>query len=204
MTMHTLTPGRLSPAPDVTTGQRARKLIDTFIEEFTTDTDRIEWSAGNARARSNLVNDPADRSIRIDLQPPPPGLANLQLQAGPKSLACVLLECDRSYLASEVRDAFVDSLNTQQNARMVWRYVANRLEMQVLNSLDAWEPRAFAQIINQMTERGMLPWAGVLPNLPYLTDAIRRALTALEANALVQRRAGETWVLSPAGVVYTG
>lgn len=192
--------GRLRKIPDVTTGDRAKELIGTFVERYS-DHDRIQWSGGNVAARSGLVIHPNDRTLRIDIQPPPPGYVNLHLQAGPDSLACVLMECDKEFLAQEFKEAFLASLKEMRNARMIWRFLASPIELHVLNSLDAWEPRGIKQIIDHLARRGS--GAALAYHLPYMTPQISQALNVLERNKLARRQGDMAWVLTPDGVAYS-
>jgi len=192
--------GRLREVRDVTTRERAKKLIETFVEKYA-DYDRIRWSCGNTAARSELVVDPDDRTLRIDLQPPPPGQVNIQLQAGADSIACVLMECDREFLAEEFKEAFLESLARRENARMVWRFLASPIELQVLNSLDAWEPRGIKLIIDHLARRGSGP--ALVYHLPYMTPQISQALKVLAKNNLVRRQGELAWVLTPEGIEYS-
>ena len=181
--------GRLRPIPDVTTGARAR-TSSTHSSKRPRNSTSSSGRPATSHARSGLVIHPDDRTLRIDLQHPPPGWANLQLQAGADSLACVLLEADQPYRAADVREAFLESLAQKRNARMIWRYP---IELHVLNSLNLWEPRGLKQIIDQMAQRGSGP--GMAYQMPYLTTQINSALAVLEKNSLVSRRSQSTWRL---------
>jgi len=191
--------GRLRPPPDVTTGTRSLELIDSFIDKYASN-DLISWSKENTRTRSGLVLHPQDRTLRIDLQPPPPGWANFQLQAGEDSLACVLLECDRTYRAADVKEAWLASLKETRNARMKWRYLPSAIELHVLNGLDAWQARDVSAIVSVLRQQG----SGMVLDfhLPYMEVQITRALKVLEDNGLTRRQA-EGWVLTRDGIEYT-
>jgi hypothetical protein len=190
--------GRLHPSPDVTTRTRALELIDMFIRKYG-GSDVIEWAAENTRPRSELVLHPQDNTLRIDLQPSPSGWANFQLQAGAKSLACVLVECNLSFRASDVRDAWLESFKATKNARMKWRFLASRMQEHVLNALDARTARDLNAILDIL--RYHASTTVVDTYLPYLVGEIPAALTVLEKHGLL-RRQGAGWVLTSAGIEY--
>ena len=191
--------GKLSRSLDVATGTRARELIDMFIRKYGRN-DVIEWSAENTRTRSELVVHPHDKALRIDLQPSPSGWANFQLQAGANSLACVLVECNLAFRASDVQEAWQESLRVTKNARMQWRFLASRMQEHVLNALDAWEPRDLNAILDVLRRHGST--TVVDTHLLHLANEIPAALAVLERQGLV-RRQGAGWLLTPAGVEYS-
>jgi hypothetical protein len=191
--------GRLHRPPDALTATRSQELIDAFIKKFG-KLDVIEWARENTAARSELVVHPADRTLRIDLQPSPPGWANFQLQAGAFSLACVLVECGKKFQASDVKAAWQASLRETANMRMKWRFVASPMEMQVLNSLTPREARDIDSILSSM--RARQPGPAVDSHFSYLHAQIPQILNNLAANGLV-RRQGNGWLLMPSGIGYT-
>jgi len=196
---YVLESGRLFRPPDVATRERSMKLIEDFVKKYAKD-GTIVWHKEAVAARSGLVIHERDHTLRIDLQHPPPGWANFQLQAGEHSLACVLMECDRAYRSADVKDAWLASLRETRNARMKWRYQPSPIELSVLNSLNAWEPRDVNTIIEAMRHG-----TGTLAidfHLPYLDNRIVQALKALEANGLA-RRQGVGWVLTSSGIEYS-
>jgi hypothetical protein len=190
--------GRLHPSPDVTTRRRSIELIDKFIQKYG-GSDVIEWAAENTRPQSELVLHPEDRTLRVDLQPSPSGWANFQLQAGAKSLACVLVECNLAFRASDVKEAWLASLNATKNARMQWRFLASRMQEHVLNALEAREARDINAILDVLRRRQTT--SVVDTHLPYVVAEIKDALKVLEAQELV-RRAGTGWVLTKEGIEY--
>ncbi|MEX2141912.1 MAG: hypothetical protein WD894_21785 [Pirellulales bacterium] len=191
--------GRLHPSPDVTTRTRSLELIDMFIRKYG-GSDVIEWAAENTRPQSELVVHPQDGTLRIDLQPSPPGWANFQLQAGAKSLACVLVECNRSFRASDVKEAWLESFKATKNARMKWRFLPSRMQEHVLNALDAWEARDLNAILDVLRHHGST--RVVDTHLLHLAGEIPAALAVLEKQGLV-RRQGAGWILTQAGIEYT-
>ncbi|HET6573324.1 MAG TPA: hypothetical protein VFG68_06970 [Fimbriiglobus sp.] len=185
-------------------------LIPEFIKKYKSIDDRIVWTSPHAR--SGLVRHKHDPSLRIDFQKPandpagrPVQWANFQLQWGGDSLACVLLEMGLHYPAADVQAAWEHSLRDSRNARMVWRYVANRIEFAVLKSLDLTTPRKPDEIAREIRRWG--GWGvphvmGLEFQTGYLTgtripEAIRELVTA----RLVGQRSGG-WVLTPEGFTY--
>jgi hypothetical protein len=151
---------RLTPSPP-TRVALFQELIETFIQDHRwTRLDRITWTMD--KAKSELVVS-QDRSLRIDFQKPfnatcPDCIAdqrrerwaNLALQGGDKTYACVLMEMHRPYPAGEVRQAWLDSLKERLNAHMEWSFVATKFEFAVLRSLDARQPRTSSDIVSEM------------------------------------------------------
>jgi hypothetical protein len=191
--------GRLHPSPDVTTRTRSLELIDMFIRKYG-GSDVIEWAAENTRPQSELVLHPRDGTLRIDLQPSPSGWANFQLQAGAKSLACVLVECNLSFRASDVREAWLESFKATKNARMKWRFLASRMQERVLNALESREPRDLNDILTVLRHHGSA--VVVDTHLPHLASEIPAALVVLETQGLVCR-VGRGWVLTRSGIEYS-
>jgi hypothetical protein len=191
--------GRLHPSPDVTTRTRSLELIEMFIRKYG-GSDRIEWAAENTRPQSELVLHPQDNSLRIDLQPSPTGWANFQLQAGAKSLACVLVECNLAFRASDVRDAWLESFKATKNARMKWRFLATRMQEQVLGALEARQPRDLNAILEVLRYKGATTVVDMY--LAHLASEIPAALAVLEKQGLV-RRQGAGWVLTKEGIEYS-
>jgi hypothetical protein len=190
--------GGLYPPPDAVTRTRSLELIDMFIRKYG-HSDVIEWSAENTRSRSELVLHPHDKTLRIDLQPSPSGWANFQLQAGAKSLACVLVECNLAFRASDVQEAWQESLKKTKNARMQWRFLASRMQQHVLNALDAWEARDLNAILDVLRRHGST--TVVDTHLRHLAAEIPAALAVLERQGLA-RQQGAGWILTQAGVEY--
>src|SRR5687768_11849012 len=106
-------------APPAAAVELCQELIDTFVEdERWRRRDRFTWTTEEAVA--NLVTHPRDRNLRIDFQKPfnascsrctprqqTPRWANLALQGGTDSYACVLLEMQRPYPVAEIRQAWL-------------------------------------------------------------------------------------------------
>jgi hypothetical protein len=162
--------------------------------------DVIEWAAENTRPRSELVLHPQDGTLRIDLQPSPSGWANFQLQAVTKSLACVLVERNLPFRASDVREAWLESFKATKNARMKWRFLASRMQERVLNALESREPRDVDAILVVLRHHASA--VVVDTHLPHLTSEIPAALAVLETQGLVCRM-GRGWILTTAGIQYS-
>ena len=190
--------GRLHPSPDVTTRTRSLELIDMFIRKYG-GSDVIEWAAENTRPQSELVLHPQDSTLRIDLQPSPSGWANFQLQAGAKSLACVLVQCNLAFRASDIKEAWLESFKVTKNARMQWRFMASRMQEHVLGALESREPRDLNTILDFL--RHQASSVVVDTHLPHLAAEIPAALAVLEKQGMV-RRQGAGWVLTKAGIEY--
>ena len=173
--------GGLHPSPDATTRIRSLELIDMFIRKYGRS-DVIQWSAENRRPQSELVLHPRDNTLRIDLQPSPSGWANFQLQAGAKSLACVLVQCNLSFRASDVKEAWLESFKATENARMKWRFIASRMQEHVLNALDAWEAHDTNAILDVLRYRASTRVVDTY--VLYLVGEISAALAVLEAQGL--------------------
>jgi hypothetical protein len=191
--------GRLHPSPDAATRTRSLELIDMFIRKYG-GSDVIEWAAENTQPRSELVVHPQDNMLRIDLQPSPSGWANFQLQAGAKSLACVLVQCNLRFRAGDIKEAWFESFKATKNARMIWRFFASRMQEHVLNALDAWEARDLNAILDVLRHHGST--TVVDTHLLHLAREISAALAELEKQGLVSRR-GPGWVLTKAGIEYS-
>jgi hypothetical protein len=146
-----------------------------------------------------LVLHPEDSTLRIDLQKSPPGWANFQLQAGTKSLACVLVECNLRFRANDVKEAWQESFKATKNARMKWRFFASRIQEHVLNALDAWTARDLNAILDVLRYRATTTVVDTY--LPYLVGEIPAALAVLEKQGLVRRQVAG-WVLTKDGIEY--
>ena len=198
---YVLESGRLFRPPNVATRERSMKLIGDFVKKYAKD-DAIMWHKEAVAARSGLVIHETDHTLRIDLQAPPPGWANFQLQAGKHSLACVLMECDRVYRSADVNDAWLASLRATCNARMKWRYQPSPIELGVLNSLNAREPSSVNTIMEAMRHGTGTFAIDFESHFLYLNNEIVQALKVLEANGLASRE-GLGWVLTPSGITYS-
>ncbi len=209
MPFYTLEAGRLIRPRAVVTEARAKELVQDFIAKFASDDDRIVWTSPNAK--SELVVHPADGSLRIDFQKPfndptEPGAqwANFQLQQGGDSHACVLLKMGLHYPAADVRDAWLASLQHARNARLVWRFVASKIEAAVLQALDR-TPRTVVEIDREVRRRfgwGLFYVKGLEFHHGHLIDKrIPEALQQLVAAKLALKQPAG-WVITPDGDRY--
>jgi hypothetical protein len=145
--------------PPPTKVSLCRELIAMFIQDDSwTRLDRITWTLDRARSELVVLQD-----LRIDYQKPfnatcprcvaamrKEQWANLALQRGNDTYACVLMERHRAYPAGEVQQAWLDSLEAHQNAHVEWSFVATKLEFAVLRSLDTRQPRNSSDIVSEM------------------------------------------------------
>ncbi len=204
-----------------------RELIETFIQDDRwTRLGRITWTLEKAKSELVVLQD-----LRIDFQKPfnatcprcvaamrKKEWANLALQRGTDTYACVLMERQRAYPAEEIRQAWLDSLESHQNAHMEWSFVATKFEFAVLRSLDARQPRTTSDIVSELQRN--VAWGyeerlglhfqipaliGGTPDRPEgLLNQVLRDLVAagLADGRRIPPRNLEAWIVSPRGTQY--
>jgi hypothetical protein len=139
----------------------SKEVIDLSIS-WAEKKGGISWDPHNEKARSGLVKHPRDSDLRIDLQgvtrdgeDPTKRWANFQLQDGARghrdsnTYAHILLACGLSYLAEDVREAWMASLEQAMIAKLTW--IPFGFHFRIISAISSIKPRYVSEIVNRMT-----------------------------------------------------